>query len=71
MALDQNNVTLAALIAIPVVVAMVDVLAAEIFTLFVVFAVGALLWAYTPLGAYVKSLSMVQKYSEKSHEKKE
>ena len=56
--------------AIPIVVAMVDVLAGEIFALFVVFAIGALLWTWTPLGAYIITQPTVQKYMEKSHEKK-
>jgi hypothetical protein len=38
---------------IPVLVAMVDMLTGQVFTLFVVFGLGCLLWAYTPVGQFV------------------
>ncbi|MGE0580327.1 MAG: hypothetical protein AB7F22_35685 [Reyranella sp.] len=44
------------LAAIPVVFGLFNVLRGPIFTLFLAFGLGALLWSYTPLAAVVEPL---------------
>jgi hypothetical protein len=39
-------------LVIPILFAFFDVLTKEVFTIFLVFGVGALIWSYTPLGDY-------------------
>jgi hypothetical protein len=41
-----------ACLVIPILFAFFDVLTKEVFTIFLVFGVGALIWSYTPLGDY-------------------
>lgn len=48
--LDINMVGLILVVAI--FVSVVDVLAGEVFAIIVAFGVGALIWAWTPLGSY-------------------
>jgi len=69
MALDADQLTIIVVIAIPVVVAMVDVLSGLIFTAFVLFGLGALIWAYTPVGKMILNIPTVQKYM--LHDKKD
>ncbi len=71
MALDADHLTIAVVIAIPVVVAMVDVLAGEIFTAFVLFGLGSLLWVYTPVGKMILNIPTVQKYQDRVQDKKD
>src|SRR5258708_23974429 len=60
--LNADYVTSAVLLGVAIVVAVVDILAGEIFALMVVFAIGALVWTYTPVGKYVAS--EIQKRSQ-------
>jgi hypothetical protein len=51
--LGYGGVTAFAAFGVPLVVSLVDVLVVEVFTVFTVFGIGALLWAYTPIGAVI------------------
>lgn len=59
--LNADLITCFALLGVGIIVAMVDILATEVFTLMVVFAMGSLVWTYTPVGKYV--LGEIQKKS--------
>jgi hypothetical protein len=48
--LEADNRAIAVIMAVPVIIACVDLMASSILSLFVLFGVGALLWSYTPLG---------------------
>jgi len=42
--------------AVPVLVSVVDVFVGEVFSLCVLFGLGCLMWAYTPLGSAVRDI---------------
>jgi hypothetical protein len=50
--LGADNRAIAVILAMPVIIACVDLMASAILSLFVLFGVGALLWSFTPLGHF-------------------
>jgi hypothetical protein len=48
-------VTILAVAAIPVAAAIVDVLIAEVFGAMTLLAIACVVWAYTPMGDFIKS----------------
>ncbi len=61
--------TLLMLCVVPIIVAMVDILVGEIFTLFVVFGLCSLVWTYTPVGKAVLNSTAFQQYKDKQDKK--
>jgi len=53
MALHLDIKMVALILIVTILLAVVDVLAGEAFALVTVFGIGALIWAWTPLGSFV------------------
>jgi hypothetical protein len=62
--LGADSITMLLLLSVALVIAITDVLVAEVFALLMVFAIDSLIWSYTPVGNYIgHKLMTMQKRS--------